>query len=92
MYDEALTAINDTNWHRIALVFFTRSTGRVQICVERTLRTTATGNLEADGTGHPFLSAKPPQQLSVQRPDRRGANLRQALTAAEVMTAMNGPW
>ena len=44
-------SIADTSWHHVA-VTFTRSTNTLRIYVDGTLRTTATRNLEADGTGH----------------------------------------
>jgi len=82
--------VNDTNWHHIALVF-TRSSNTLQFYVDGTLRTTATKALEADGAGHVFtlgnhLSSYP---FSGLIDELRIYN--QALTAAQITTAMNAP-
>jgi len=88
--DTDLGTVDDTNWHHIALVF-TRSSNTLQYYLDGTLRTTATKALEADGAGHVFtlgnhLSSYP---FSGLIDELRIYN--QALTAAQITTAMNAP-
>jgi hypothetical protein len=88
--DTDLVTIADTNWHHIALVF-TRSSNTLQFYLDGTLRTTATKNLEADGTSHTFVIGNHLNSYPFSGLIDEVRVYGQALTATQVSTDMNTP-
>ncbi len=80
--------IADTNWHHVAVVF-TRATNTLRFYVDGTLRTTATRNLEADGTSHAVVIGNMQVSHAFSGLIDEVRLHAQALTAAQVVSGMN---